>query len=68
MVGLRKFVVAFAAAVVVSACAVSEIRPDHDPGVLIDAGITGNPEIAGMGTAIEQTRLRIGAEPYRGAA
>jgi hypothetical protein len=53
MVALRKFVVVFAAAVVGSACAVSQTRSDHVPEILIDAGITGNPEIAGMGTAIE---------------
>jgi uncharacterized membrane-anchored protein len=68
MIGLRKFVAAFVAAAVVSACAVSEHRSNHGPEVLIDAGITGNPEIAGAETAIDGARVRLEAGAARGAA
>lgn len=68
MVLVRKFVVALVATAVVSACAVSETRPNHDPGILIDAGITGNPEIAEATLAIERSRVHVKAEPARGAA
>jgi hypothetical protein len=67
MVGLRKCVVVLVAAAIVSACAVSDPRPSDASGVLIDAGITGNPEIAGAGTTIEQARSRLVADAGRAA-
>jgi len=48
MNAVGKFFVSFSAAALVSACAVSETRPRLAPIGLIDAGITGNPNVAGI--------------------
>jgi len=56
MKAARVFVVVLGAAAALSACAVLEFRPVPAQSRLIDAGITGNPNVAHAGPESRPTR------------